>query len=62
MADIETSNSGAGFFGFHGVSERGIEWIDQNVEGAQGGTAWCDDRAFAMDIAEAAVAAGLEVI
>jgi hypothetical protein len=61
--DIEITNSGSGFFGIYGETPKGRKWLKRNVQHFDPDecVAWCDDRRYAMDIAEAAIATGLVV-
>lgn len=60
-SDIEISSSGSGFYGIHGVTDTGREWIDANVQDAYWGTAWCDDSRYVDNIVNAAFEDGLEI-
>lgn len=58
--DIEFTNSG-GFFVIGGVTPRGLQWVNDNVDGAADGVAYCDDRRMALDIYNGAAEEGLGV-
>jgi hypothetical protein len=60
-ADIEITNSGSGFFGIHGMTRKGILWVNRRVHGANRGVAWSDDRRLAYEIVMGALDAGLKV-
>ncbi len=64
--DIQITNSGSGFFGIYGESKRGQRWLENHVQGVSTmmydrGVAFTDDRRYALDIANAAIKAGLRV-
>lgn len=62
VPDIQIKNGGGmGFFIISAETAKGRRWLKRNVPSQDEGTAYCDDRRYAMDIAEGAIDAGLEV-
>lgn len=59
MADIIIN--GSGFYGINAGSDAGLSFLEMNVEGFDGDTAWCDDTRLMREIADGALSDGLSV-
>lgn len=60
-ADIEVS--GNGVYTISGQSEAGIDWMEANVDGAEGGdTVYSDQSGYTQDIVDGAFDEGLTVL